>query len=95
MMPPETLRRLFQTADDACLNAFANRHATLLALLDETWTRFQAEWHTQAPAPVTEYAADISPDQLSHHPIDEAETLRFFEHFERERLHNDSPFRNR
>ncbi|WP_304334927.1 hypothetical protein, partial [Conchiformibius steedae] len=93
MMNPEQLRHCFQHATDDELAEFIQQHGTLLALLNETWTQFQNERRQRPSEPVREYAADISPEQLSHHAIDEDETLRFFEHFERERLHNDSPYR--
>lgn len=90
MIHPKHLSSWQPDASESQLNDFIQQNQTLLILLEEAWQKFIAQ--SSSPAAVHEYAADVSPEELSHHPITQEEMMAFLNHFEREREHNDRPF---
>lgn len=90
MLKPEHLRAWQPQASERQLAEFAEQNATLLRLLEEAWHKFAAE---TAPAPpLAEYAAGVAPEDLRHDEVTPEQLAAFYNHFEREREHNDRPF---
>lgn len=86
---PEHLALWQPTASPQKLRDFVAQNATLLILLQEAWQKFDQNYQEIAPPPTREYAANISPDQLTHSPISQQEMIDFLNQFDRERQHND------
>lgn len=95
MILPEHLSLWQPEASSQKLRDFVAQNATLFALLQETWQKFDEHYCEMPPAlPVgqREYAADVLPEQLTHSPISQQEMMDFLNQFDRERQHNDAPF---
>ncbi len=94
-MKPEHLHAWQPHTNTQQLRRFIEEHPSLFALLDEAWEKFEATYPalSMPVSPASSpYAANITPEQLEHHPISDAELVEFLQLFDQQHARKDRPF---